>query len=216
MYPAFFRRELRIGARTPGAWAFGLIFFFLFLSLSALVLGPESARLRDAGAAAVWLGAAFAILLSAQSLFADWMEDGELDVFLSEPVSLSLIVAMRLAARFLLGVAPLILLAPLAALAFSLEEAMLPLTLSLLFGAPGALIYAACGAAAGASAKGRGGLVGPLIAGPLLAPVLIFGTLMTESGLIFGAEAKALLAFSLLAAAVGPLGCALALRAQAE
>lgn len=212
---AIFLRELRIGARRPAVWAFGLAFFLLFLMLSALVLGPDPARLRAAAPAIVWLAAVFSILLSVQTLFSEPIEDGEQDWLMTQPVSLSAIIAARLIARWLLTAAPLVILAPAAAIAFAHDSGGL-IALSLLLGSPAALGYAAAGAAAGAGAKGAGGILGPLIAGPLIAPVLIFGVGMAQSGAMFGPEARALLAASLFAAAICPAACALALRAQTD
>lgn len=214
-YAAIFARELRSGARNASAWAFGLIFFMLFIALSALVLGPEPERLRAAAPAVLWLAAAFSTLSATQGLFQDAIDSGETDWLMTQPVSLTAAIAARLAARWLTASAPLVLLAPLGALALAHPDGWL-IAASLLVGTPAALLYAAAGAAAGAAARGAGGLLAPLIAGPLLAPVLIFGVGMVQGGAIFGPEARALLAASLFAAAVCPPACAMALRAQAD
>jgi len=214
-YWAIFTRDLRLAARAPAAWLFGLAFFVLFTVMSSLAIGPDPADLQRAGPGVLWLALVFSILIAAQSLFAAPQDSGETAWLITEPVSLTGVTAARLAARWLVSAAPLILVSPFCALILNLESLLLP-AIILALGSPAALLYASLGAAAGAGSRSTAGVLAPLIAGPLLSPVLIFGVGAIESGQVFGPEARALLAASLLAAAVCPPACAFALRAANE
>lgn len=207
------KHELAAVVRGAASWAFAPVFFLLFCTMSVFALG-YGGDLSRAGPALIWLAATFAILLAAQGVFRDDLESGFLDMLMVEDRPLAFALLPRLAARWFAIGGSLLLALPLAGLAFGLSaDAMWGLALSLLFGTPGALLYAATGAAISTGARGAGEVLGPLIAGPLLTPILIFGIGAAEAGAGFGPEAMALLAASLFAAAVCPLACAAALRA---
>lgn len=206
------RHELASVFRGAASWVFAPVFFLLFCTLSVFALGWDR-DLSVLGPALVWLAALFSILLASQSIFRDDLENGFLEQLMVEDGSFAMALGARLAARWLVIAGSLILAVPLAGAAFSLSgEAMAGLALSLLLGTPGALLYAAAGAAISSGARGAGEILGPLISGPLLTPVVIFGIGAAGAGFVFGADAKALLAASLFAAAVCPPTCAAALR----
>lgn len=229
---ALFRHELATVLRGAASWAFAPVFFLLFCTLSVFALGYDDSALLAAidpgliriengallaavGPALIWLAAIFSILLAAQSIFRDDLENGFLDLMMVEDQPLALALGVRILARWAAIAGSLMLALPLAGMAFGLDaRALGALALSLLFGTPGALLYAAAGAAISAGARGAGEVLGPLIAGPLLTPILIFGIGAAQSGATFGADAKALLAATLFAAAVCPPTCAAALRAS--
>jgi heme exporter protein B len=211
---ALFRHEFASVLRGAASWAFAPVFFLLFSTMSVFALGYGDI-LAQVGPALVWLAAVFSILLAAQSIFRDDLENGFLDLLMVEDTPLAFTLGMRLLARWLAIGGALMLALPLAGMAFGLDgSAVAGLALSLLLGTPGALLYAAAGAAISAGARGAGEILGPLIAGPLLTPLLIFGIGAANQGAVFGADAKALLAATLFAAAVCPPTCAAALRAS--
>ncbi len=210
---ALLAHEAATALRGAAGWAFAPVFFLLFCTLSVFAIGHDG-PLAMLGPALIWLAATFSILLAAQTVFRDDLENGFLDALMVEDRSLALFVAARLAARWVAIAGTLLLALPLAGAAFGLSwEQQAGLALSLVLGTPGAILYAAAGAAISAGARGAGEILGPLLAGPLLTPVLIFGAGAAQAGFVFGAEAQALLAASLFAAAVCPPTCAAALRA---
>ncbi len=210
---ALLRHEAVSALRGAAGWAFAPVFFLLFCTMSAFAMGSDR-DFSTLGPALIWLAAIFSMLLAAQSIFRDDIENGFLDQLMVEDRSLAMALGARLFARWLAITVMLLLALPIAAAAFGLSWPVLAATgISLVLGTPGALLYAAAGASISTGARGAGEVLGPLIAGPLLTPVMIFGVGAAQSGAVFGADAKALLAASLFAAAVCPPTCAAALRA---
>ena len=109
--------------------------------------------------------------------------------------------------------------APFLAASFYLPAAVLPtLLLALLLATPTLTVLAAIGAALTVSLKSGGAIVGLLVL-PLTAPVLIFGTRVTDLA-IHGEPTAAplylLAAMSILAVSLGPLAAASALKVGLE
>ena len=72
------KRDLRLAARSGGAWAYGLIFMLFFLALSAIALGGDTQTLAPLSIPLIWLSILFASLLSISQIFRSDMEDGSL------------------------------------------------------------------------------------------------------------------------------------------
>ncbi|MDV6321433.1 heme exporter protein CcmB, partial [Chromohalobacter sp. HP20-39] len=82
-----------------------------------LGLGPEPARLRELAPGLLWIVALLASLLSLPRLFAADLADGSLDQWWLSPLPRPLAVALKLAVHWGWTGLPLVLLAPLLALA---------------------------------------------------------------------------------------------------
>ena len=211
-------RELKLAARRPSD-AFGGVFFFVLVgSLFPLALGPDAALLRQVAPGIVWVAALLAVLLGQHRLFESDMADGSLEQWLLAPVPLPLLVGLKVGTHWLLGVLPLLLVAPLLGWQYGLNGAVVGVLLaSLALGTPSLYLLAALGAALTLGMRGQ--LLLALVVLPLSVPILIFGShavAQAQQGLS-AAPALNLLGASLcLAVLTGPWAIAGALRLALE
>lgn len=216
---ALIYRDLRLAARSPGAWLLGLIFFGLFLLLCAIALGGSFSVMRPLAPALIWLAVVFSLLLSFNGLFQSDYEDGTLEQLLLSQVGAVQIVLAKAAVFFICAYLPLILAIPLAGLGYALPASTTAgLCLSLLFAAPALIAY---GVMSGAVLVGRpqGGFISVLITAPFLIPVLIFGLAAVDSYPLHGLsspEFRAIAGLSLIGCALGFPAAAAALKANME
>lgn len=212
---AVFARELRLAARQPAASAQPLVFYGLVAALFPLGLDPQDAALVRVAPAVVWIGALLAALLGVERLFRSDLDDGTLELWLLSPTPLSLLIAAKLAAQWLLVALPLVIAAPAIGGLLGVPSPTLGvLTASLLLGTP-ALIFV--GGFAGALTVGapRAGLLLPILTLPLMTPAVIFGAGAARAaadGLPFAAPLYALAAISSLSLTLLPFAAAGALR----
>ena len=218
MLRAVCARELKLAARRPSD-AFGGVFFFVLVgSLFPLALGPDAALLRQIAPGIVWVAALLAVLLGQHRLFESDMADGSLEQWLLAPVPLPLLVGLKVGTHWLLGVLPLLLVAPLLGWQYGLNGAVVGVLLaSLALGTPSLYLLAALGAALTLGMRGQ--LLLALVVLPLSVPILIFGShavAQAQQGLS-AAPALNLLGASLcLAVLTGPWAIAGALRLALE
>jgi heme exporter protein B len=141
----------------------------------------------------LWVGALLASMLSLSRMFATDFADGTLEQMALSPNSLSLLVAAKILAHWLLSGLPLVLLAPILGLQFDLStNALWVLTLSLLLGTPVL---------------------------SLIVPALVFGAGAVQaeiSGLGASAHLSVLAALVLVAAVFSPWASAASLRIALE
>ena len=218
MLRAVCARELKLAARRPSD-AFGGVFFFVLVgSLFPLALGPDAALLRQVAPGIVWVAALLAVMLGQHRLFESDMADGSLEQWLLAPVPLPLLVGLKVGTHWLLGVLPLLLVAPLLGWQYGLNGAVVGVLLaSLALGTPSLYLLAALGAALTLGMRGQ--LLLALVVLPLSVPILIFGShavAQAQQGLS-AAPALNLLGASLcLAVLAGPWAIAGALRLALE
>lgn len=180
---AVFGRDLRIALRRRSDTLAALVFFVLVVSLFPLGVGPEPALLRAMAPGVVWVAALLACTLPLSRLFADDHADGTLEQLLLSPHPLALLVLGKVAAHWVAGVLPLVLVSPLLALQFGLPASAIGVLLvSLLLGSPVLILVGSVGAALTLGLRG-GGLLMSLLVLPLLVPVLIFGAGAVEAHL---------------------------------
>ncbi len=187
-------------------------------SLFPLALGPDAALLRQVAPGIVWVAALLAVLLGQHRLFESDMADGSLEQWLLAPVPLPLLVGLKVGTHWLLGVLPLLLVAPLLGWQYGLNGAVVGVLLaSLALGTPSLYLLAALGAALTLGMRGQ--LLLALVVLPLSVPILIFGShavAQAQQGLS-AAPALNLLGASLcLAVLTGPWAIAGALRLALE
>lgn len=212
-------RDLRLALRRRSDIASVLFFFIIVASLFPLGIGPEPEQLRKLAPGVLWVAALLASTVSLGRLFALDHADGTLEQMLLSPEPLSVIVAAKVLAHWLVSSLPLIALAPLLALQFDLSgEAIAVLVASLLLGTPVLSLVGAIGAALTLGLRGGGVLVSLLVL-PLSIPVLIFGSGAVgaqTSGL--GASAHLYLLAGLLAGSLvlAPWAAAAALRISVD
>jgi heme exporter protein B len=184
-----------------------------------LAIGPQREWLQRIGPGIIWVAALLAVLLALPRLFEHDHADGTLDGMIASGHPLSLIVAGKLLAAWLVTGLPLIVLTPLLALAFSLPADAVPVMLvSLLLGTP---VLIGLGAIAGALTLGlkSGPTLVTLLCLPLYVPVLVFGAGAVEAqtaGLSPLAHLALLGAGMLVVALAAPPAAAQALRISVE
>jgi heme exporter protein B len=209
------RRDLTIALRRRSDVFTTLIFFVIVVSLFPLGIGPELNTLRLIAPGIVWVGALLASMLALEQIFTADHRDGTLEQMLLSPQPVSLLVAGKVLAHWLVTGVPLVVMAPLLGLQYDLSWAGLKtLMLSLLLGTPALSLIGAIGAALTLGLRSGGVLVALLVL-PLYIPVLIFGAGAVEatvSGLGGQAHLSMLAAILVVALVLAPLATAAALR----
>jgi heme exporter protein B len=205
--------------RRRGELLSPLLFALMVAVLFPLALGPEATKLSRIAAGVCWVVVLLAGQLSLENLFRTDVEDGSLDAMLVSGRSLTLLATAKILLHWLATGLPLIVIAPLIALALGMpREGLDTLALSLLLGSPQLSVIGACSAALTASLR-RSGILLALIVLPLAVPVLIFGAGAVELVLTGGEAAQPLLLLSagaVISLAFGPMVCAAALRMNAS
>lgn len=169
-----FTRELLLAVRRPSDALSGLLFFILVGSLFPLAIGPDSDLLRAIGPGVVWVAALLAVLTSLHRLFEHDLADGSLEQWVLMPRALTGLVAIKIAAHWLIACLPLILVAPLLALQYGLSnESASYLIVALLLGTPTLALLGALGAALTLGMRGQ--VLQALIVLPMCIPPLVFG-----------------------------------------
>jgi len=147
-FAAVLKRDLVLALRRKNEVITSVFFFVVVAALFPLGIGPEMNTLRLVGPGILWVGALLASMLSLGRMFAADHADGTLEQMALSPNSLSVLVAAKILAHWLLSGLPLVLLAPVIGLQFDLSaNALWILTLSLLLGTPVLSLIGAIGAA---------------------------------------------------------------------
>lgn len=212
---ALLRRDLLLSMRSGGGAGLGAGFFVLILVLAPLGLGSEKALLQAAAPGLIWIAALLATLLGLERMIEPDLQDGTLDLLRLSSLPLEFVVLAKVIAHWLTNGLVLCVLAPLVApLLYVQPQVLWALALSLLLGTPGLSFIGTAGAAISAGVR-RGGILLALIVLPLNTPALIFGASAVSAQQHGADPAQGLLllaAFSLIAAVVGALAAAAALR----
>lgn len=210
-----FIREMLIVFRKKQDLVNPLVFFVLIIALFPLGISPETQFLRTAGAGIIWVAALLAIVLSLNMLFRNDYADGSLEHWVLSPQPLALMVVFRMAAVWVVSVAPLLMLVPLLGIMLHLPgERIGVLVLTLVIGSPTLLLVGAIGAALTVSVR-SGGVLLALLMTPFQVPVLIFGTgavMAAEQGASITGHLAILGAMLVLAIVLAPLAIAAGLR----
>ncbi|WP_062220068.1 heme exporter protein CcmB [Aureimonas sp. D3] len=217
---ALFRRDLALLLSGSGGGAPGVVFFLAVVAVIPFGVGPDLQLLSRIGPAFLWIGALLSTLLSLDRLFQADRDDGTLDLLLTGPLPLPLVVLAKCAALWVASCLPLVIAAPLLGLLLALEPLALGASaLTLLVGTPALVLIGAVGAAV-AAALPRGGVLVSVLTLPLAIPILIFGVAATSGAVNdlapFRAPFLILLALTLLYGVLGPFAAALALRQSSD
>ncbi|MDV2983491.1 UNVERIFIED_CONTAM: heme exporter protein CcmB [Methylobacteriaceae bacterium AG10] len=215
-FSALLARDLKLAARVGGSGALSLVFFLMIVVLVPFALGPDLNLLSRIGPAILWLSAVLATLIGLDRLFQSDEEDGSLDLMTGAAVPLEMVVLAKVLASWLTTGLPLALASPLLGLLVALSPTAMGATaLTLALGTPALAFIGAVGAALTATIR-RGGLILAIVVLPLMIPTLIFGVSAAEAALggtvPFATPLAVLAALSLIAAVVGTLAAAAALR----
>ncbi|MCB4320835.1 heme exporter protein CcmB [Alcaligenes sp. 13f] len=219
LFLALMKREWRLVMRRPGDVLIPLVFFLVVCSLFPLGVGADAALLSKMAPGVLWVSALLATMLSLSRLFEQDEQDGALEQVLFSDLPLSLWVLGKVLAHTFLTGLPLLLLAPILGLQFSLPTSSLGvLMLSLALGLPVLTLLGAIGAALVLGLRSAGVLLALLIL-PFYVPVLVFGAgavQAVQAGLGAQAHLSVLAAFLLLALFFAPPATAAALRLALE
>ncbi|MBZ6075569.1 heme exporter protein CcmB [Microvirga puerhi] len=215
-FRALLIRDLKLAARVGGSGLMGLVFFLSIVTLIPFALGPDLNLLSRIGPAILWIAALLATLIGLDRLFQADQEDGSLDLLRLSETPMEMVVLAKVTAHWLVTGLPLALAAPFFGLLVALTpESMLAMVATLLVGTPALTFIGAVGAALTASLR-RGGLILAILVLPFMIPTLIFGvsaaTAATGGTIPFATPFLILIALSLVAAVVGTVGAAAALR----
>jgi len=169
------RRELLLALRQKSD-LFTVFFFFLIVSsLFPLAIGPELSTLKLIGPGVIWVGALLSSLLVLHRLFESDYSDGSLEQLVLSGEPLTILLLGKVIAHWCIAGLPLVLVAPLIGLQFSLPtSSLMTLTLTLLIGTPVLSMFGSIGAALTIGLRGGSALSSLLIL-PFYVPVLIFG-----------------------------------------
>jgi len=213
------RRDLRVALRRSGDTLQPLGFFVIVTTLFPLALRPEVSLLRDIAPAALWVAALLASLLALDLLFREDAQDGTLEQLALCGQPLASLVLAKTAVHWLLTGLPLVLVAPLAALALGVPAAALPAVLAaLVLGSVTLSLIGAVGAGLTMGMRRNGSLLAVLVL-PLVVPVLIFGARATAfaiAGEAVAAPLYLLAAMAVLAVTLAPFAVAAAVRIGLE
>ena len=210
------RRELALAWGGGGGPLLGLAFFATIATLLPLAIGAEPDRLAVIATGASWVALALATLLSLERLFERDYEDGALDLLALGPAPLEAVCFAKCLAQLIVTGLPLAIAVPIVALAQNAPSQLAPMILATaVVGGLGFSFTGGVGAALSLGSR-RGGVLVAVIVLPLFVFPIIFGAGAIEafatgvegwrSGLAF------LAAYSLVAAALGPVAMAAACR----
>jgi heme exporter protein B len=212
---AIMKRDARLAIRQGGGLAPALGFILTVLVLTPLALGPDQALLQRLAPGMMWLALLLSVLLTAERIFAQDLEDGSLETLVLTGQPLELVALAKAAAHWLTVSLPLAVVSPVLALMLNVETAGLPILLAaMLLGSLALSMLAAIGSAITAGLR-RGGLLISLLVLPLYIPVMIFGISASSSAMSPGGPSSPLLilfALSLMATVISPWAAAAALR----
>jgi heme exporter protein B len=215
LFWAIIKRDLKLAMRQGGGFAPALGFMLAVLVMIPLSVGPDQALLRRLAPGIMWLTLLLSVLLTAERIFAQDVEDGSLETLLLTSAPLEIVTLAKIIAHWISVSLPLALLAPVLAFMLNLDLDTLPVLLaSMLLGSLALSMLAAIGGAITAGLR-RGGLLISLLVMPFYVPVMIFGISATSGFTTPGGPAPSLLvllALTLLSSVVGPWASAAALR----
>lgn len=196
-WEAFFlvlHREMRLSFRRPEQLLQPLVFFLIVTTLFPLGLDLRLSLLRDMAPAVLWAAALLSSLLSLDSLFKSDADDGTLEQLALSGQGLTVIVAAKTIAHWLVTGLALVLVSPIVGTALGIPgSAFATMLLSLALGTLTLSWLGAIGAGLTIGLR-RGNVLLSLIVLPLAMPLLIFGAAATDRA-ISGTNAAGALYF---------------------
>ena len=212
-------REMRLSFRRPGQLLQPLVFFLIVTTLFPLGLSLQLSLLRDIAPGVLWVAALLSSLLSLDSLFKSDADDGTLEQLALSGHGLTVIVAAKTVAHWLVTGLALVLVSPIVGTALGIPTgAFATMLLSLGLGTLTLSWLGAIGAGLTIGLR-RGNVLLSLIVLPLATPLLIFGAAATEraiSGTNVVGAMYFLAALCVFTCTLAPFAAAAALRITLE
>jgi heme exporter protein B len=213
------RRELSLSFRRPEQLLQPLVFFLIVTTLFPLGLSLQLSLLRDIAPGVLWVAALLSSLLSLDFLFKSDADDGTLEQLALSGHSLTVIVAAKTLAHWLLTGLALVLVSPIVGTALGIPvDAFATMLLSLALGTLTLSWLGAIGAGLTIGLR-RGNVLFSLIVLPLAMPLLIFGAGATDRAISGASVAGALYllaALCVFTCTLAPFAAAAALRITLE
>jgi heme exporter protein B len=173
-------REMRLSFRRPEQLLQPLVFFLIVTTLFPLGLNLQLSLLKDMAPGVLWVAALLSSLLSLDSLFKSDADDGTLEQLALSGQSLTVIVAAKTIAHWLVTGLALVLVSPIVGTALGIPgAAFATMLLSLALGTLTLSWLGAIGAGLTIGLR-RGNVLLSLIVLPLAMPLLIFGAAATD------------------------------------
>jgi heme exporter protein B len=213
------QREMRLSFRRPEQLLQPLVFFLIVTTLFPLGLSLQLSLLRDIAPGVLWVAALLSALLSLDFLFKSDADDGTLEQLALSGHGLSVIVAAKTLAHWLVTGLALVLVSPIVGTALGIPVgAFATMLVSLALGTLTLSWLGAIGAGLTIGLR-RGNVLLSLIVLPLAAPLLIFGAAATEraiSGTSVLGALYFLAALCVFTCTLAPFAAAAALRITLE
>lgn len=208
-------RDLLLAWRRRGDAMLPVLYAIIVATLFPFALGPEHALLARIAGGVVLVTVLLAMLLALDNVFRGDLDDGALEQMLLSPQPLSLLMAARMLAYWLVTALPLLLVAPILAYMLGLQPAVQPVLLLALLLATALLALLGIVLTALTAGTRRSGMLLSLMLLPLAVPIVIFAAGAVgaaQQGLPWIAPLAWLAAALALALVLAPLACATALR----
>lgn len=180
-----FYSELILQLRHSQKWLYPLCFYGMTICLLPFIFPHiDQVTLQSFIPGYFWLAALFANLLAIQTIFLTDLEDGHLEQLLLSQLPLSAIIAVKIAAQWIITQLPLIIITPVLSLLFQMpNDIILLLCFTYLLGTPILTLLGSFAVALTIGLQQPGIFLGLLIL-PLATPVLIFGVNIIQQALI--------------------------------
>lgn len=167
--------EFKLLIRNAQEWCYPITFFTIIAILFPLAFSPDPLFLNNIFPGIVWIAALLAILLSIENIFLHDLIDAHLEQLILSPISLPLLILIKLFMHWCLTILPLVLFVPILGLLFQIDLiSILLLCLSLVIATPMIVMISALGVALTLGLKQQGVMLSLIIL-PLMLPLLIFG-----------------------------------------
>ena len=174
-------RDLMIAWQNRQDLGVMLIFFVIIIALFPLAIGPNMVILDPLAVPIIWIAALLSILAGFDRLFAQDVRDGWLDQVSLSQLGLGWYALAKAISHWLSAGLPLLIMTPMMAVMLNIPASQFPpLLVALLFGSMGLTLLGVIGAALAEGAR-RGAALMALLILPLAVPLLIFGTLASQS-----------------------------------
>jgi heme exporter protein B len=212
---AIIRRDLQLALRQGGGLGPAIGFVLAVLVLVPISIGPDKMTLQRLAPGIMWLTLLLSVLLTADRIFNQDLEDGSLEMMVTNEISLASVAFAKAIAHWLSVSLPLAILSPVLGFLLNLDTStFVILLIGMAMGSLGLSMLASFGGAVTSGLK-RGNLLATLLVLPLYIPLLVFG-ISASAGQMGPAGSQPslllLLAIVLAATVLCPWGAAAALR----